>query len=168
MADAKTERSRAITTDLDGMRKEWFDVGFKAGAESECARIRGVEEQGSGFPGHEDLVAKLKYDGKTTGPQAAVQIIAAEKKKLGAIAADLRSDAGSPTVNSPTEDTTRTGVQQVDGSMSQEQVMAIAKREWGQNPKLHREFSGEEQYCAFRKAEAAGRVRVLDKPRKVN
>jgi hypothetical protein len=165
MADAKTERSRAIATDLDGMRKAWFNEGFKAGSEAERARIQAVEEQA--MPGHEDLVAKLKFDGKTTGPQAAVQILAAEKRQLGAIAADLRADAGRPTTNSPTEDTTRTSVQQVDGSLSQEQVMAIAKREWAQNPKLHREFSGEEQYCAFRKAEAAGRIRVLNK-RRVN
>jgi hypothetical protein len=37
-------------------------------------------------------VANLKYDGKTTGEQAAVQILGAEKKKLGGIAADLRAD----------------------------------------------------------------------------
>jgi hypothetical protein len=166
MADAKTEHSRAVMTDLDGMRKQWFDVGFSAGAEAERKRIQAVEEQGSGFPGHEDLVAKLKYDGKTTGPQAAVQIIAAEKKKLVSIAADLRADAGAPSVNSPVEDTVRTGVQQVDGSMSQEQVADIAKREWATNPNLHKEFTGEAQYCAFKKAEAAGRIRVLNTRRK--
>jgi hypothetical protein len=164
MADTKTERSRAITTDIDGMRKQWFDEGFKAGADAERARIQAVEEQA--MPGHEDLIAKLKFDGKTTGGQAAVQILAAEKRNLSGIAADLRTDAGIGTANSPTEDTACT-TQKVDATMSQEQVEAIAKQEWDNNPNLHQEFSGSAQYVAFRKAEASGRVRVLNK-RRVN
>ena len=160
--NAKTERSRALSTDLDGVRKQWWDDGFKAGVESECARIKAVEEQGSILLGHEELVARLKFDGKTTGEQAAVEIIAAEKKKLDRIAADLRADAGTAALNSPTEDTVRT-TQKVDPTMSQEQVAAVAKREWETNPKLHREFTGEGAYIAFCKAVAAGRVRVLDK-----
>jgi hypothetical protein len=163
----KTERARAIAVpDLEDSRRQWFEEGVKAGAEIERARIQAVEEQGSVLVGHEDLVASLKYDGKTTGEQAAVQIIAAEKKKLAAIAADLRADAGAPTVNSPTEDTTRT-TQTLDSSASQEQVADAAKREWATNLKLHSEFTGEAQYVAFRKAEAAGRIRVLNK-RRVN
>lgn len=165
MADAKTERSRAIAADTDD-RRQWFDEGFRTGAECERTRILAVEEQGSMLPGHEELIARLKVDGKTTGEQAAVQIIAAEKKKLAGIAADLRADAGMPTVNSPTEDTTPTA-QTVDSSISQEHVADIAKREWETNSKLHHEFTGEAQYVAFRKAEAAGRIRVLNK-RRVN
>jgi hypothetical protein len=49
----------------------------------------------------------------------------------------------------------------VDGSMSQEQVATVAKTTWAQNPKLHREFTSEDAYVAFCKAEAAGRVRIL-------
>jgi hypothetical protein len=162
MADAKTERSRAISTDLDDMRKQWFDEGFKAGVEAECARIKAVEEQGQILVGHEELVARLKFDGKTTGPEAAVLIIAAEKKKLSRIAADLKSDAGTATLNSPTEDTVRT-TQPITSSMSQEQVAAAAKTNWQNNPKLRNEFTGEAAYIAFCKAVAAGRVRVLDK-----
>jgi hypothetical protein len=51
----------------------------------------------------------------------------------------------------------------VDGSMSQEQVAAIARKEWAADPGLHREFTNESTYVAFRKAEAAGRVRILSK-----
>lgn len=165
MADAKTERSRAIATDLGDMRKQWFDEGFRAGAEAERARIQAVQEQT--MPGHEALIEIMKFDGKTTGGQAAVQILAAEKKHLAGIAADLRTDAGAPSVNSPTEDTVRTTQTDASSTMSPEQVTDIAKREWATNPKLHREFTGEAQYVAFRKAEAAGRIRVLNK-RRVN
>jgi ClpP class serine protease len=47
------------------------------GAEAERARIQGVRAQA--IPGHEALIERLAFDGKTTGPEAAVQILAAEK-----------------------------------------------------------------------------------------
>ena len=163
MADAKTERDRAIATDQDDMRRQWFDEGFQAGAECERVRILAIEEHGSALPGHEELIARLKADGKTTGDQTAVQILGAEKKKLAGVAADLRTDACAAIPNSPTENTTSTSTtQKLDSTMSQEQVSDVAKREWATNQKLHNEFTGEAQYCAFRKAEAAGRIRVLN------
>jgi hypothetical protein len=158
----ETER-RAIATYTDDDRRQWFNEGFRAGAECERVRILAIEEHGSALPGHEELIARLKADGKTSSDQAAVQILAAEKKKLAGIAADLRIDACTATANSPTENTTSTSTtQKLDSTMSQEQVSDIAKREWATNPKLHDEFTGENQYCSFRKAEAAGRIRVLN------
>jgi hypothetical protein len=165
MADQETEHKRAVATDVDVLRREWFNAGYKAGTDDECARIQAVEEQGSNLPGHEDLVAKLKYDGKTTGPEAAVQILAAEKKRLSGIAADLHSDAPPAAPNSPTEDTGLT-TRKIDSLMSPEQAVAAAKTNWQNDPKLHHEFTGEDAYVAFCKAVAAGRVRVIDKPRK--
>ena len=82
MADA-TERSRDLSTDLDLLRRQWFS----AGAKSERARIQAVQEQC--LPGHEALIQTLMFDGKTTGDQAAVQILAAEKKRRDCIGADL-------------------------------------------------------------------------------
>jgi hypothetical protein len=155
------EHDRAIATDTDDDRRQWFNEGFQAGAECERSRILAIEEQGSALPGHEELIAKLKADGKTTGEQAAVQILAAEGKKLAGIAADLRADAGKATLNSPTEDAVST-TQKLDSTMSPEQVSDVAKREWATNPKLHREFTGEASYTAFKRAEAAGRIRVLN------
>jgi signal peptide peptidase SppA len=147
-----------LPADVEAMRKQSFEEGCKA----ERARIQAVEEQGNGMPGHEELVAKLKFDGKTTGEQAAIQILAAEKKKLGGIAKDLKDDAGRPVVHSTTEDTSAT-TQKVDASMSAEQVTAVAKANWQKNPKLHNEFTSETAYVAFCKAEASGRVRILNK-----
>jgi capsid assembly protease len=162
MADAQTERRRAIATDLDASTKTWWDDGFreglKAGADAERARIQAVEAQS--MPGHEALVAKLKFDGKTTGGEAAVLIIAAERKLRGGFAADLQTEAPRTTHDFPSESTTRV-IQKVDATMSDEQVAAVAKDEWQQNPKLAREFTSENAYIAFRKAEAAGRIRVM-------
>ncbi len=71
---------------LAQIRKDAADEAFKkgeeagraAGAADELARIKGVSEQA--MAGHDDLIAKLMFDGKTTGPEAAVQVLAAEKK----------------------------------------------------------------------------------------
>jgi signal peptide peptidase SppA len=155
-----TMSTTAVTqpADIEAMRKLAFDEGSKA----ERARIQSVEEQGSILAGHEELVAKLKYDGKTTGQEAAAQILAAEGKKLKGVAADLRSDAPKTAPNTPTEDTVRT-TQKIDATMSPEQVAAVAKKNWENEPKLHREFTSEGAYIAFCKMEAAGRVRILNK-----
>lgn len=60
-------------------------------AAAERARIQAVE--GQTLPGHESLIAQLKFDGKTTGAEAAVQILQAEKAKVGAVAHDLAAAA---------------------------------------------------------------------------
>jgi len=147
-------------TDIEAMRRQCHDEGFKAGAEAERARIQAVEAQT--MPGHEALIATLKFDGKTTGEQAAVQVLGAERKKLAAMGADLAKDAPKALPNAPAENLTPKS-QTVDASMSDDQVTAVAKDEWAKDPKLHRQFTGEAAYVALRKAEAQGRVRVLSK-----
>ena len=73
----------------DGMKE-----GLAAGATAERERIQAVMEQS--MPGHEGLVQKLAFDGKTTGPEAAVQILAAEKTIRKTAAAHLAADAIDP------------------------------------------------------------------------
>lgn len=68
--------------------------GRESGAAAERDRIASVEAQT--IPGHEALVAALKYDGKTSGPEAAVQVLAAEKTKLAAMGKHLSADAPKP------------------------------------------------------------------------
>jgi capsid assembly protease len=67
--------------------------GVAEGATAECARIKAVEAASQGFPGHDELIAKLKFDGKATGDQAATQILAAERTLRGDKLKDLRDDA---------------------------------------------------------------------------
>lgn len=45
------------------------------------------------MPGHEDLIASLENDGKTTGPEAAIQVLAAEKVLVEARTNSMRTDA---------------------------------------------------------------------------
>lgn len=64
------------------------------GAQAELQRILAVEAQM--LPGHKALIDQLKADGKTTGPEAAAHVLAAERSKLAATRADLENDAPAP------------------------------------------------------------------------
>ena len=66
---------------------EAFDAiqsaGHQAGAAAERGRIQAV--RASSLPGHEALIETLAFDGSTTGEQAAVKVLAAERAKLTAM-----------------------------------------------------------------------------------
>ena len=64
------------------------------GAAAERARIVAVREQA--LPGHEALVEAMAFDGKTTGPEAAVQVLAAERATAKTAADARASDAPAP------------------------------------------------------------------------
>lgn len=66
-------------------------AGFQAGVSAESTRIKDVEAQS--MAGHETLITSLKFDGKTTGPEAAVQILAAEKSLQNKAAAEVLANA---------------------------------------------------------------------------
>ena len=61
------------------------------GAESERQRIAAVRARS--LPGHEALIDRLAADGKTTGPEAADAVLAAEKSNLASRAAVRMVDA---------------------------------------------------------------------------
>lgn len=66
-----------------------------AGAQAEAARVADVRSHA--MKGHEALVEKLAADGKTTGPEAAMQILAAEKAAQAAAGkAFVEDDAPNP------------------------------------------------------------------------
>ncbi|WP_310601446.1 hypothetical protein [Desulfobulbus sp.] len=63
--------------DLDAHNPNLIASLFAMGAQQERDRIAAVRAQS--IPGHEDLVAKMELDGKSTGADAALAIVAAEK-----------------------------------------------------------------------------------------
>jgi capsid assembly protease len=73
--------------------------GHAAGATAELARIQSVRAQA--MPGHEALIDKLAFDGKTTGPEAAVAVVAAERANQTAQAAARAGDATKPVAAAP-------------------------------------------------------------------
>jgi hypothetical protein len=132
------------------------DQGKKEGAESERKRIQEVEAQL--IPGHEKLIATVKYDGKTTGPEAALKILAAEKNLRSAIVIDLAADAIKPIAQpaSPVADG--------DGIDPNLPVEEKAKQRWDKSPAIRDEFNNNfNSYLAWMKADEAGYARILKK-----
>ena len=123
------------------------------GAQAERSRILEVEAQA--LAGHESLIAQLKADGKTTGPMAAVQILAAEKAKIGAHASALRADA--PAVLPPATPATDTAA----SPLADAPVEARAQATWDKDPDVRAEFGTFATYLAYATASSAGHVKVL-------
>ncbi len=124
------------------------------GATAERARILGIQAQAKGFPGHDDLVAKLIEDGQTTAADAAVQILAAERGRGEARADALRADAPAPLAPA---------AQPTDTAASHEDVEHRAAMAWESDPKLRSEFTSLGAYTAYLRNHEAGRARILGK-----
>jgi signal peptide peptidase SppA len=71
--------------------------GIVEGSKTERDRIKAVEAQS--LPGHETLIGELKFDGKTTGEQAAVKILQAERAKGDQRLNNMRDDAKGARTN---------------------------------------------------------------------
>lgn len=117
--------------------------GEKAGAEKERQRI--VDVRAQLMPGHEALIEEMAADGKTTGPEAAVRVLAAEKVKQQAMATELEKSAqkpvphaGDPPAGADTVETFEAAVDRlVKEGLSKGKAMAKVAQE---KPELHKDF----------------------------
>lgn len=118
----------------------------------ERTRILAIEAQA--MPGHEALIATLKADGKTTAPEAAVQILAAEKAVLGAKAGALKGDAPAavPNAAAPAD---KPAAPTADAPLDER-----AKAKWDKDEKLRADFGDSfATFLAYAKGnEQAGRA----------
>lgn len=127
--------------------------GMKEGAEAERARIQAVE--GALIEGHEDLVNSMKYDGKTTGPEAALKVIAAEKETRKKELDKIKADAITPAIHAAAPVTHAAASDNMP-------IDQRAKAEWDKSPDIRAEFSDNfDSYLAYEKNVAAGRIRIL-------
>lgn len=124
------------------------------GASAERDRIMSVEAQA--LPGHDKLIAQLKADGKTSGPEAAALVLAAERGKLSNMANALQSDAPAPLAFVPTP----VAEAAEDKSLP---VEDRAKSQWDASADIRKEFSTVASFTAYLKNTEAGRARVLGK-----
>lgn len=123
------------------------------GAESERKRIQDVREQL--IPGNEDLIEKLMFDGSTTGEQAAVKVLHAEKERLKARADELNTD-GIDAMEHDNAPGDETPPKEPKGTF-EEQVKAA----WDKDEKLRTEFGENfDRYKAFCKNDKEGRARI--------
>lgn len=137
----------------DAGLREGHAKGFSAGAESERQRIKAVEAQS--LPGHEALIEQLKADGKTTGEQAAVAVLNAEKEKRKTRMQTLEDSAVKPVPPSSTD------AQQFSGADPNASVEDRAKAEWDKNPAIRAEFGSVQSYTAYLRATESGRAKIL-------
>lgn len=154
--------SGAHAMNLDELRAAHPDLcaalveeGRIVGATAERARITDIESQA--LPGHEALIAQFKADGKTTGPEAAVAILKAEREANATRAESFVADAPKPVPHadapvgpSAAEDMTRP-------------VEERARAKWDADAGIRAEFGAFETYLAYAKAHDAGTVKILSK-----
>jgi len=133
----------------DAAYKQGEEAGRAAGAADELARIQGVADQA--MAGHEDLMATLMFDGKTTGPEAAVQILAAEKQAKQTALDNLAAGGIAP-VNQPAPPANPPAPAPADPA---------TQEEFEKNQDLVAEFGDFDTYAAFKQAEKKGLVRIL-------
>lgn len=120
----------------------------------EHARQNDVRAQS--LPGHEALIAQMAADGTTTGPMAAVAVLAAERTvaagRLSALAAD--APAAVPHAAAPADVPA-----DADAGLTPDEKI---KAKWDRSPALQAEFGGNfAGFAALEKADAAGQVRIL-------
>jgi len=140
-----------IVTDLIDEGKK---TGAKEGAESERNRIKAVQDQL--IPGHEKLINGLMWDGKTTGEQAAVQVLAAEKATRVKALADNQADAPAAVAQAAADDPEVT-----DPNLPIEDK---CKAKWVKNKALQDEFDGDfDSFLAYAKAADDGKVKIIAK-----
>ena len=142
IAEAFRAEGRA-GVDLDRTRAE--------GAAAELQRVKDV--QAASLPGHEALIATLMFDGKTTGAEAALKVLAAERTKRGDKLLALQADAAVAVT---------TAAASPDADAKGDETMPLEDRcraEWQSDPSIRADFGDVDEYIAFRKAETGGRIK---------
>ncbi len=143
---------------LEKGKTETQDQAKVDGATAERERIQGVEAQL--IPGHETLIQDMKFDGKTTGEQAAVKILAAEKTLREGVLDKLDKDAPDPVATVLVPDV-EAAIDPTDENLPIEDK---AKAAWDKDPDLRAEFSNKfDAYLAYAKADAKGKAKILGK-----
>lgn len=157
-AGVASQINEGAQMDLETIKAEYPDLVLAIAADAAAAersRIADVEAQA--LPGHDALVAQLKADGKTTGPEAAAAILAAEKQKLAGMAAQLAADAPAPVPHAaPPSDSAAE-------SADDRPVEERAKSQWDADSAIRKEFASLGAFTAYLKNHEAGRARVLGK-----
>lgn len=136
----------------EAFRAEGRVEGVTAGADAERERILAV--QGQSMAGHEKLIQTMMFDGTTTGPEAAVAVLNAERGVREATVAHLESDA--PAAVKPA-----VGEQHLDTDLSNLPLDERCKAEWDADANLRTEFADLDAYIAYAGAMDRGHAKIL-------
>jgi capsid assembly protease len=139
------------------------DAGIEIGAAAERARIQAVE--GALIPGHEKLIATLKFDGKTTGGDAALAVNAAERTIREAQGKAANGDSPKPVASVPGPTVEKTGDERADTEAKRIAALPVedrCKALWEANSdNVRADHVGLAEFTAYTKAVDAGKVKVL-------
>ena len=148
-ASIETATTEGQTVDLETIKNqhpEIYGAILVEGATAERQRIQDVLAQA--LPGHEALINGLAFDGFTTGPEAAVAVLNAERGARKNHLEAMRADAPAPVAPS---------VDPVVAPQGEEAWEA----QWNASAALQAEFGGNKRpYLAFKKAESGGKVKI--------
>lgn len=145
------------TAGFEKGQTEAQDTTRAEGAKAERERIQNVEAQS--ISGHEKLIQELKFDGKTTGEQAAVKILQAEKALRLNMQTQLQDDSVTPLAHVPAPAAGDDVASMPDGPDKW-------KAEYEKSASLQKEFKACETYVAYMKGVVAGDVKILGKKAK--
>ena len=135
-----------------------------AGATAERSRIQAVES--ALIPGHEALIATLKFDGKSSGGDAALAVNQAERALRTSQGAAANADAPKPVANTPAPTVDAGAAAQASAEKQRVDSLPVEERcqaQWEASAEIRTEFASLADYTALVKAEQAGKVRVLGK-----
>ncbi len=152
--------AEAIRSDYPDVYKSLHEASFQAGLEAgkkqEMERIKAVEEQL--IPGHEALIDGMKFDGKTTGPEAAAAVVRAEKNLLSSKAKELEEDAEAPVEVSGEQGKTK---KEFTKPSCEEDIRDQCKVKWEDNFEgVRNEHMSLESFTAFEVNNWKGRVKI--------
>lgn len=142
---------------LAQIRKDARNQGMIDGAATELARIQGVKAQA--MLGHESLIETLMFDGKTTGPEAAVQILAAERQVRDTALAQFQKGGANPVAAAiaPEMETLSQDLEKDGVEFDEDQ----ARAKFAATAALKAEFGSCDTYLAYLQATKKGKVKIL-------
>lgn len=152
----------------EDLRKEGRDSVDVAAAEANAAkaereRIQGVLAQS--VAGCEDMINELAFDGKTTGPEAAVKVLAKIKDKRENAASNLHADGAELSAVKPSAEAGGASVISTDADADVDPEAPLeerAKAAWDKSAAIRSEYGGDyDAYLAFEKANENGQVRMI-------
>jgi len=142
--------SQAAVADMNAK----IELARNEGAEGEVKRIQDVKAQS--IPGHEKLVEEMMFDGKTTGPEAAVRILNAERtSRQSKMDAYLADGAEVGITDGAHQEVKTIKGKEDDADLPVEQR---AEKEWNGNPEIRDEFVDLESYQAYLRAKKNGNL----------
>ena len=157
--DGANTKTPAITRELVAseapeVAEQLRQEGREAGATQERERIQSV--LGQSMSGHEALINELAFDGKTTGPEAAVQVLQAERQAVAKRKDQIEADGAEAEV-----ETTPVAPEKPATIDPDLPVEDRCKIEWDRDRDLRAEFGNDlDAYVEYTRAAEDGRARI--------